>query len=118
MSAILQEADSLRAVEIFKCLAEENRLRILHLLDERPLCVCHIEAILGIGPVRTSQQLAYLKRYGLVEVEIRGTWRVYSISPSAGPEFAAVLTSLRTSVFCAARFHADRARLLSGLSCP
>ena len=57
-------------VSIYKCFCDLNRLRILNLLGAGPQWVCHIEGVLGIGPVRTSQQLGYLRRHGLVEVEV------------------------------------------------
>ena len=95
-----------------------NRLRIIALLDEMPSCVCHLEKILGIGSVRTSQQLAYLKRHGLVEVEIRGTWRVYSLSDHAGTEFEAIRSILRGSLFCNEPFRSDLALLRSRSACP
>jgi len=117
VTAPLQCASSTCVVNIFKCLSEETRLRILNLLDSKPLCVCHIEKILGIGSVRTSQQLAYLKRHGLVDVEIRGTWRVYSISHSTGPEFEAILDTLRKSVFPSDVFQSDRDKLVTESSC-
>lgn len=71
--------NSEQVVAIYKCLCDLKRLRILNLLRTGPQCVCHIEGVLGIGPARTSQQLAYLRRHGMVEVEVRGTWRVYSL---------------------------------------
>lgn len=117
MSAILDDSPSAQAVTMFKCLAEEHRLRILNLLDQKPLCVCHIEQILGIGAVRTSQQLGYLKRHGLVQVRVRGTWRIYSISPSVSPDFAAILATLRSSLFTHHPYQADRDRVAFIPSC-
>ncbi len=78
-------------VGIYKCLCDVNRLRILNLLRVGPQCVCHLEAVLGIGSVRTSQQLAYLRRHGMVEVEVRGTWRVYSLPAKPSRELASNL---------------------------
>ena len=63
-------ADSEPLVAIYKCFCDLNRLRILNLLLSGPQCVCHVEGVLGIGSVRTSQQLGYLRRHGLVEVEV------------------------------------------------
>lgn len=36
-----------RAVELFKALGDETRLRILNLLTEREVCVCEIVEILN-----------------------------------------------------------------------
>lgn len=100
-----------RVVAIYKCLCDLNRLRILNLLRQAPQCVCHIEKVLRIGPVRTSQQLAYLRRHGMVEVAVRGTWRVYSLPAKPSPELAANLGCLQDCVFEGRMFQDDLARL-------
>lgn len=89
------DASCQQLVEIYKCLCDLNRLRILNLLQRGPQCVCVIESVLGIGPVRTSQQLAYLRQRGLVQVEVRGTWRIYSLPDHPSPELAANLACLQ-----------------------
>ena len=53
--------------DLYRCLSDETRLRILNLLKEGPLCVCHIQAILGQSQVRTSKALATMKRLGVVQ---------------------------------------------------
>ena len=98
-------------VEIYKCLCDLNRLRILNLLARGPQCVCQIEAVLEIGAVRTSQQLAYLRRHGMVEVEVRGTWRVYSLTARPTPELAANLACLQDCVFENPVFRQDLKKL-------
>jgi len=100
-----------RAVAIYKCLCDLKRLRILNLLRIGPQCVCHIERVLGIGPVRTSQQLAYLRRHGMVEVAVRGTWRVYSLPAKPAPELAANLACLQDCIFDGRIFRDDLAKL-------
>ena len=57
----------------------------INLLLNGPLCVCHIQDILGETQVRTSKQLAYIKRNGLIDVKREGVWHVYSISEQAQP---------------------------------
>jgi len=100
-----------QVVSIYKCLCDLKRLRILNLLRIEPQCVCHIEQVLGIGSVRTSQQLAYLRRHGMVEVAIRGTWRMYSLPAKPGPELAANLACLQDCVFEGQVFREDLALL-------
>lgn len=109
MPATQSQADSV--IAIYKCLCDLNRLRILNLLRVAPQCVCHIEQVLGIGPVRTSQQLAYLRRHGMVEVAVRGTWRIYSLPAKPSRELAANLACLQDCVFDAKVFRADLAAL-------
>jgi len=98
-------------VVIYKCLCDLNRLRILNLLNTGPQCVCHIEGVLEIGSVRTSQQLGYLRRHGLVEVEVCGTWRRYSLPDNPSPELAANLACLQDCTSENWVFQADLRRL-------
>ena len=100
-----------QVVAIYKCLCDVKRLRILNLLRIEPQCVCHIEQVLGIGSVRTSQQLAYLRRHRMVEVAIRGTWRMYSLPAEPSPELAANLACLQDCIFEGEIFREDLARL-------
>jgi ArsR family transcriptional regulator len=72
-------------LNIYKCLCDETRLRILNLLHHGPLCVCHIQEILGETQVKVSKQLAYMKRLGLVVVTRNANWRIYQIPEPATP---------------------------------
>ena len=54
-------------VSIYQCLCDHTRLRILHALTGGPLCVCHLQEILGEPQVKVSKHLAYLKQHGMVE---------------------------------------------------
>jgi ArsR family transcriptional regulator len=103
--------DSEQVVAIYKCLCDLKRLRILNLLRIEPQCVCHIEQVLGIGAVRTSQQLAYLRRHGMVEVAVRGTWRMYSLPAKPCAQLAANLACLQDCIFEGRIFREDLARL-------
>ncbi len=107
----IQAAAPEQVVAIYKCLCDVKRLRILNLLLAEAQCVCHIEQVLGIGAVRTSQQLAYLRRHGMVEVQVCGTWRMYSLPARPGPELAANLACLQDCVFEGKIFRDDLARL-------
>jgi ArsR family transcriptional regulator len=53
-------------VQIYECLCDQTRLRILHLLSQTPLCVCHFQEILEEPQVKISKHLAYLRNRGLV----------------------------------------------------
>lgn len=105
------EVTSEPLVAIYKCFCDLNRLRILNLLRSGPQCVCHIEGVLGIGPVRTSQQLGYLRRHGLVEVEVCGTWRRYSLPADPTRELAANLACLQDCISENRVFQGDLRRL-------
>lgn len=53
-------------VQIYECLCDQARLRILNALSGGPLCVCHLQEILGERQVKISKHLGYLKRHGIV----------------------------------------------------
>ena len=71
--------------QVYRCLCDVTRLRILNLLGEDALCVCHIQQILGESQVKISKHLAYLKSHHLVESERRANWMIYRISSAPNP---------------------------------
>jgi ArsR family transcriptional regulator len=70
----------MEASDIYKCIADPQRLRILNLLDKGPLCVCHMQEILDVPQVKMSKQLAIMKQLGLLEAHREGTWMVYKLT--------------------------------------
>lgn len=66
--------------KIYKALSDETRLRILNLLHDGELCVCHIMDILKMGQSKVSRHLTYLKNAGLVHDRRKGLWVYYSLS--------------------------------------
>ena len=66
-------------IEIYNCLCDATRLRIVHLLAQSPLCVCHLQDILGLTQVAASKHLAYLRQRGLVESRRHEQWMIYSL---------------------------------------
>ena len=70
---------------VYRCLCDVTRLRILNLLGEDALCVCHIQQVLGESQVKISKHLAYLKSHRLVESERRANWMIYRIADASNP---------------------------------
>ncbi|MFP4168249.1 MAG: ArsR/SmtB family transcription factor [Desulfonatronovibrionaceae bacterium] len=64
---------------IFKALSEEPRLRILSLLTSGELCVCEIEAALGLPQSTVSRHLALLRQAELVQGRRKGVWMYYRL---------------------------------------
>ena len=79
----------------FKALADTTRLRILALLGNNEVCVCHIHDSLRLPQPTVSRHLAYLRRAGLVEARRDGVWIHYRIARSLQP---AVQTMVNTAV--------------------
>src|SRR6476620_107203 len=76
---------------LFKALADKTRLRILALLGNNEVCVCHIHDTLGLPQPTVSRHLAYLRRSGLVAARRDGVWMHYRVSTSLAPEIRQVL---------------------------
>lgn len=71
---------------LLKALAEPTRMRIVGYLAQRELCVCDLEALLGISQSMTSHHLGVLRRAGLLmqrreERDVR--WVYYRLNPEA-----------------------------------
>jgi ArsR family transcriptional regulator len=74
-----------RLVVVFKALADTTRLRILGLLGNNEVCVCHIHDSLGLPQPTVSRHLAYLRRSGLVAARRDGVWMHYGVSRALDP---------------------------------
>jgi len=74
-------------VYILKALADENRIRILNLLKNRELCVCDIEAVLGIKQSNTSRHLNKLKVAGIIVSVKKSQWVYYQLNDSTFQKF-------------------------------
>jgi len=67
-------------LNIFKALSDENRLRILLMLKQRPLCVCEMHEVLLIALSTISAHLKLMKNTGLITDEKDGRWVIYRLS--------------------------------------
>ena len=101
----------MKLIAIYKCLCDETRLRILGLLSESPLCVCHIQQVLGKSQVIVSQHLAYLRERGMVDVRRHQQWMIYSLPASPAPELEVNLKCLQDCIQTEPLFKKDRAKL-------
>ena len=70
---------------VFKALADKTRLRVLALLGNNEVCVCHIHDTLRLPQPTASRHLAYLRKCGLVDVRRDGVWMHYRVSTSLDP---------------------------------
>lgn len=98
-------------VHIYECMCDRTRLRILHLLLEGPLCVCHLQEALNEPQVKISKHLGYLKRAGLVESERCAKMMVYRLPDARPPQLNSNLSCLQDCVREENVFLRDRARL-------
>ena len=81
---------------LFRAFADDTRLRLLHLLARRgELCVCDLQAALGLSQPKISRHLAYLRGAGLVSWRRRGAWRHYALARPRGPVHLGLTALLR-----------------------
>jgi ArsR family transcriptional regulator len=76
---------------VYAALADPTRLRILSLLGDGEICVCHIHASLDVPQPTASRHLAYLRKSGLVEARREGIWMHYRLAPQDNPVVTAVV---------------------------
>jgi ArsR family transcriptional regulator len=101
----------MKLTQIYQCLCDETRLRILNLLLRGPLCVCHIQNIIGESQVNVSRHLAYLKERGLVEGMRHQNWMIYQLPAKRPLELESNLKCLQDCVTAEAVFQADLVKL-------
>jgi DNA-binding transcriptional ArsR family regulator len=69
-----------RKGKVFTALSDPIRLKILHLLNIQPLCVCVIKEVIDIADSKLSYHLKALTTSGLIEKEQDGVYLIYSIT--------------------------------------
>ncbi len=73
-------SESDKIARIFKVLSVENRVRILHLLKGKALCVNTLAKLLDITPAAVSQHLRILRDSDIVTAEKRGYFVHYRLN--------------------------------------
>ncbi len=95
-----------------KAVGDPTRTRILKLLELGGLCVCQVQAVLGLAPSTISKHLTILKLAGLVEDQRDGKWIEYALTDaSRNPHAKLVLDLLRATLARDPAVLADRKRL-------
>jgi ArsR family transcriptional regulator len=82
-------------VDIFKALSDETRLRILSVVWDGEMCVCEIEAALGLTQSNASRHLTALKNAGILSSRKCAQWAYYKLNEEFShnnKELAAYLT--------------------------
>lgn len=104
------------AVELFKAFADPVRLRLLNLLADGEVCVCHLHEALDLPQSTVSRHLAYLRKRGLVIGRKQGLWVHYRLAKPSGELHRRLIADLRTCDQGVNAFAEDRQRL-SGRTC-
>lgn len=84
-----------RLEKIFKALSDRNRIRILKILEMKPMCVCEVTHILGVAQSSVSRHLSILRDAGFINDEKDGLWVNYTLVASTDDIVATIMTGLR-----------------------
>ncbi|GEL24250.1 transcriptional regulator [Pseudonocardia sulfidoxydans NBRC 16205] len=84
--------------EFFKTLGHPVRIRVLELLSVREHAVSELLAEIAVEPANLSQQLAVLRRAGLVRTRREGSAVFYSLTGPEVSELLAVARAILTGV--------------------
>jgi len=101
----------MKLVQIYRCFCDETRLRILHLLTQGPLCVCHFQDVLKEPQVAISKHLAYLRANGLVAAQRHEKWMIYQLPKKVPAELHLQLRCLQDCVQSNLIYREDMKRL-------
>lgn len=86
-------------VKIAKALGDPARIKILKMLEVKEMCVCEVQAVLGLAQSTVSKHLKVLEEAGLVEWRRSGPWVNYGLAQQdeatvAGKQLALLSQSL------------------------
>jgi len=77
--------------KVMKALSDPNRVKIIKLLQQKVMCVCELQAALGIAQPSVSKHLKILEEAGLVDYRKEGLWVNYYLSDGKSSPYAASL---------------------------
>jgi|NGEPerStandDraft_6_1074524.scaffolds.fasta_scaffold05531_6 DNA-binding transcriptional ArsR family regulator len=98
--------------EFFKTLGHPARIRVLELLGQREHAVSELLPEVGVEAANLSQQLAVLRRAGLVVTRKEGSSVYYSLTSPRVAELLAVARDILTEVI------SEQMELLADLRAP
>ena len=98
-------------IQIYECLCDATRLRIVNLLTRGPLCGCHLQELLDEPQVKISKHLSYLKERGVAEARRHHNWMIYSLPAKPTAELEANLKCLQDCVQSDPVFKSDLRKL-------
>ncbi len=82
-------------ITVMKAMSDPNRVKLLKILQLKELCVCEIQAALGIAQPTVSKHLKILESAGLVGRRKEGLWVIYTLKGGDNPYAATLLGNLK-----------------------
>ena len=82
-------------LRVTKALSDKTRVRIFKMLQQKRMCVCEVQAVLGMAQSTTSKHLNILEDAGLIMRTKDGLWVNYEIDQrSYNPHAEPIITHL------------------------
>lgn len=78
-----------------KALGDESRLKMLWVLEDRELCSCELQQVVGLAQSTVSRHLQLLEDAGFVVSEKAGLWKNYRFNPNPPAVVQGLLSVLR-----------------------
>jgi ArsR family transcriptional regulator len=86
MRLIVHWRPPMNPLSLFKCLADDTRLRCMLLIKEQgELCVCELMQALDQIQPKVSRNLAQLRNCGLLSSKKQGQWVYYRLKEDLAP---------------------------------
>ena len=83
-------------VKVMKALSDPNRVKIIKMLQHKPMCVCEMREALQLAQPTVSKHLKMLEDAAIVASSKDGKWVNYSLTDGASnPYVATILGNLR-----------------------
>jgi DNA-binding transcriptional ArsR family regulator len=82
-----------RAEKLLGAIGDSNRIKILLLLSKREMCVCELEAAMGLPQPTVSHHLGLLEQADLVERSKKERWVFYKVRDSPALDLVKGLVS-------------------------
>ena len=81
-------------IKTMKALSDPNRVTIIKLLEAKDLCVCELQALLGLAQSTVSKHLKLLEDAGLVNGRRQGSWIIFRLTEDDGSAYSQAMLEL------------------------
>ncbi len=99
-------------IRVMKSMSDPNRVRVLKLLQQKELCVCELQELLGLAQSTVSKHLKLLDDAGLIAGRRDGAWVIYRINETPKTDYAkTILAHIGGWIEDDCEFHQMRKRL-------
>ena len=99
--------------KLFKSLSDPNRIRILKMLQVKPLCVCEITDVLQLATSTVSKHLSILRETGFIIEEKDGKWVNYMLNPQPDdPRISSIISTLDFWISDQKTIEADKLKVI------